>query len=151
MARYAVPGQQAVTAATFKTAVSVSAGGTARRGKIFDLVIGTSGTPADNVITWDLSRQTVNGTATAVTPQAMDAADSAALLTAQNNHTAEPTVAANSSVFNLPVNQRTAYRWMAVPGAELVYPATGQSGFALRVLSPAYTGGCVATKYVEEQ
>ena len=35
-----------------------------RRGKIYDILIGTNGTPADNFIEWDLCRATVGTTLT---------------------------------------------------------------------------------------
>jgi hypothetical protein len=151
MAKYAIAGTQATVSSGYKTAILASSSATLRRGKLFDLLIGAGGTPADNILQFDISRTTANGTMTAVTPVPLDPADAAAAMTGGQNHTVEPTVTASTSVFNEFVNQRTAYRWMAVPGAELVYPATSAAGFALRVLSPGYTGGAGGTLYVEEQ
>jgi hypothetical protein len=107
---------------------------------VFDVLIGTNGTPADNYLQWDISRITAAGTSTSVTPQALDPADAAALGLAGNNHTVEPTVTAGSSLLNVGVNQRASYRWVAAPGSELVFPALNANGLALRTLSGGRLG-----------
>jgi len=151
MANYAVTGTQAVTAATYKTIISVVSSATVRRVKWYDVLIGTAGTPADNVLQFDISRITAAGTSTAFTEPPLDPADAAGLSTCGVNHTVEPTVTANSSVFNIGINQRASYRWVAAPGSELVSPATSAAGFALRVLSPAYTGVSTGNILFQEQ
>jgi hypothetical protein len=151
MAKYAIAGAQNTLTTTYKSAISGVSSSTVRRQKIFDLLIGAGGTPADNILQWDISRVTAAGTNTAVTPVPLDPADAAALTTAGQNHTVEPTVTASTSLFNEYVNQRTAYRWMAVPGAELVFPATSAAGWTFRALSPGYTNSAGGTVYIEEQ
>src|SRR5262249_5096260 len=89
MAKYAITGTEAPLSGSYKAVLSIAATtGALRRGKVFDLLIGTNGTPADNYLQWDISRMTAVGTATSVTPQALDPADTAALGTAANNYTA---------------------------------------------------------------
>jgi len=152
MAKYAITGTQATVSGSYKSVLSIAATtGALRRGKVYDLLIGTNGTPADNYLQWDISRMTAVGTATSVTPQALDPADVAALGTAANNYTAEPTVTANSSLLNVGVNQRASYRWVAAPGSELVFPATANNGLALRTLSGGYTGSATGDYMYEEQ
>jgi hypothetical protein len=152
MAKYAITGTQATVSGSYKSVLSIAATtGALRRGKVFDLLIGTNGTPADNYLQWDISRMTAVGTATSVTPQALDPADTAALGTAANNYTAEPTITANSSLLNVGVNQRASYRWVAAPGSELVFPATANNGLALRTLSGGYTGSATGDYMYEEQ
>lgn len=143
---------QAMTT-TYKTVNSVySSSATAvRRGKVYDVLVGVDGTPADNAMRWDISRQTAAGTATTVTALPLDPADAAALSITTANSTAEPTITATSSVFNVAVNQRASFRWVAAPGSELVYPATNLAGFALRANSPAYTGTVTGAMYFQEQ
>jgi hypothetical protein len=115
MAKYAIIGSQATVSGSYKTVLDVFATtGALRRGKIYDVLIGTNGTPADNYLQWDISRMTADGTGTAVTPQALDPADVAALATAKNNYSAEPTITASSSLFNVGVNQRASYRAVRV-------------------------------------
>jgi hypothetical protein len=152
MAKYAITGTQSTVSGSYKSILSIAAtSGSLRRGKVYDLLIGTNGTPADNYLQWDISRMTAAGTATSVTPQALDPADVAALGTANNNYTAEPTITASSSLLNVGVNQRASYRWVAAPGSELVFPATAANGLALRTLSGGYTGSATGDWMYEEQ
>jgi len=152
MAKYAITGAQAAVSGSYKTVLDVFAtSGSLRRGKVFDVLIGTNGTPADNYLQWDISRMTADGTGSAVTPNPLDPADVAALATAKSNYTAEPTIAANSSLFNVGVNQRASYRWVAAPGSELLFPAVAGNGLALRALSGGYTGSATGDFMYEEQ
>lgn len=122
-----------------------------RRIKIYDLLIGTNGTPADNFIEWDISRVTLASTATSATPQPLDIADATSVTTTTVNSSTFGTVTANSNVFYLGANQRASYRWVAAPGGELVSPATSSAGFQLRARSGAYTSTVTATIHFEEQ
>jgi hypothetical protein len=155
MAKYGInnslAGSQQNMSSAYKTALSVFAGATARRGKLYDVLIGTDGTPADNAVDWDISRMTADGTGTSATPTALDPADAAMLATSKVNYTAEPTVTAASSLFQVGVNQRASYRWVAAPGSELVYPATANNGLVLRAKSSGYTSTFTGAALVEEQ
>lgn len=142
--------QQAISTA-YKSLLTVVSSATVRRIKVFDITIGTNGTPADNFYEFDVSRQTAAATATATTPLPLDPADGAALSTVTGNATVEGTITATSSVLNMPGNQRVTLRWVAVPGSELVGPATSAAGFAFRLKSAAYTGTATATVLFEEQ
>lgn len=135
--------QQALTT-THKTLVLV-AGATTTRAWVKEFVFGTDGTPADQAMTYDISRTTANGTATSVTATPLDLADGAYGGVCVANHTVEPTVTALSSVWVSGVNQRATIRWVAYPGMELVIPATASAGFAFRAKSPGYTGTGIAT------
>lgn len=145
---------QAITT-TYKTLLQVyaSSGTQAlRRGKIYDLLVGTNGTPADNYMQWDVSRCTASSTAATVGAlNPLDTADASAAALLGINCTGEPTITSSSNVFNVGVNQRASYRWVAAPGGELVYPATAQNGLAVRALSGGYTGTATATVNIEEQ
>ena len=44
-------------------------------------------------------------------------------------NTGEPSYTAGLIMNRLPLNQRATYRWVAVPGKELIYPATQNNGF----------------------
>ena len=156
MAKYAfnneMGGTQQALSSSYKTLGLVFAtSGSLRRGKVFDLLFGTNGTPADNELEWQVARMTADGTETAVTPNALDPADAACLATAKANATAEPTVTANSDLLYVPINQRASYRWVAAPGSELVYPATAASGIVVRAKSAGYTGTAGAHLLFEEQ
>lgn len=132
--------QQAMTT-TYKTLLALTAATATLCGaRIYDVLIGTNGTPADNSMEFDISRQTAAGTATATTPVPLDGQFRAAGIVGAANATIEGTITAASSVFYIGLNQRASYRWVAAPGFELVIPATNLAGFALRAKSPGYTG-----------
>lgn len=139
-------GTQQNLSSSFKTLLNLSAATSPllRRAFIFEFVFGTDGTPADNVMSYDVSRTTAVGTATAVTPNPLQGADGAAATVANANHTSEPTVTANSSLWAAGINQRATHRWVAFPGQELVLPATNLAGIAFRAKSPGYTSTATA-------
>lgn len=147
MANYAVPGSHSAVASTYKTAALVQGAttGALRRAKIWDIMVGQAANPnaTDTYVQWDLSRFTASGAGayTAWTPTALDPADSAAVVVAGITATAEATTfTANSSIWNIAVNQRGSLRWVAPQESQsLIMPATASNGLALRGLSTTYT------------
>ena len=135
---------------TVDTTVGGVTSATTIRPKIYDFLIGSDATPADQVAEYHWQRYTAAGTSTAKTPQALDPSDPAALASAGEAHTVEPTLTANAILFAVPVNQRATFRWVAAPGGELVLPATAANGagFIARTVSSAYN--VVVTVYWEE-
>ena len=123
---------------------------TPRRGKIFDLLIGTNGTAADNYVEWDISRVTTSSTATVITPQPLDSADAAATTVVTANSSTMGTISLQN-IFYVGVNQRASYRWVAAPGSELVWPATSSAGLQLRARSGGYTGTATGAWMFQEQ
>ncbi len=144
--------QQPTTAAYTGALIGITAASTGpRRNKIYDILIGTNGTPADNFIEWDVSRITAASTTTVLAAQSLDNADGAAVSTVTVNSSTFGTITTGSNVFYIGVNQRASYRWVAAPGSELVSPATSSAGFQLRCRSAAYTGTATATVLFQEQ
>jgi hypothetical protein len=121
---------------TYKTLLAATAVTSGRRARVYDVLFGTLGTPADQTYEFDISVQTAAGTSTAVTARALDPADSSAASTVGSaNFTAEGTITAASSVFYIGINQRASYRWVAAPGSEFVIPITNLTGYAMRARS----------------
>ena len=146
------PAQQSIST-SYKSLINLAAssGTAARRIKIHEFVFGTDGTPADQAMTWDVSRTTAAGTGTAGVVVPLDLADAAFLGVATINYTAEPTVTANSSLWVAGMNQRATHRWVAYPGQELVVPATNLAGITFRAKSPGYTStATAAVEFVEQ-
>lgn len=143
--------KQAITT-SYKTLLAYTAAtASLRRFKVYDVMVGTLGTPADQSYDFDISRQTAAGTATTITLLALDPADAACDTVGAANATAEGTITATSSVFYIGMNQRASYRWVAAPGSELVAPATNLAGFALRARSASGgTAVCSGCMYVIE-
>lgn len=131
MARYSVDFQR--TASTTASVGSLVADATRpRRGKVYDLILGSEAAAADNPFLYTLQRCTAAGTSTGVTPQPLDPADAATEADAGENHTVEPTYTAGQILLNIPLNQRATFRWQQDPAYGLVYPATASNGFGLQ-------------------
>lgn len=169
-------GTSIATTTTFITLLSVGVGSSsatsgapsggapspynARRGKVYDLLVGTNGTPADNFCTWDMSRASVLrstvttgfvGAVSSVSSAfALDPADGLIQAQAVANSSAEIFTYTNS-LWSVGVNQRASYRWVAAPGSELLYPAVSSAGIGVRVLSGGYTGTTTGTLLFQEQ
>lgn len=143
---------QQATTATYMTQIGLTAQTTGvTSAALFDVEFGTSGVPADNYMEYDVSRSTASvGTGTAATPVPLDGAKRAATTVATICNSAEPTVTSNSSLLYIPVNQRASYRWVAVPGSEMIVPATNLAGLAVRSRSAAYTGKVGITTFFME-
>lgn len=145
MPYYAVPGNQATIASTYKTGAQVNASGATKRIKIFELMVGPTGAPnaTDCSIQYDLSRITATGAGayTSWTPTLLDPADGAAVTLAGINATAEASaITANSSLWNEGVNQRNSLRWVAPQESQyIIAPAATSNGLILRALSATYT------------
>lgn len=121
-----------------------------RRTKVYEILIGTNGVPADNFIEWDVSRITTASTATSVTPPPLDQADATSVTTATVNSSTQGTISV-PNLWYVAANQRASYRWVASPGGELVSPATSSAGFQLRTRSGGYTSTATGTFHFEEQ
>lgn len=146
--RYAVPVSDTNTASTTMAGITSAA---TIRPSIYELIIGSPATPADNAWEFYLQRYTAAGTSTAFTPIALDPADPASLASAGFNHSAEPTYTANAYLMRISGNQRATFRWVANPGAELKMPATAANGIG--IFSNSIAGAAVAmtfTIYFEE-
>lgn len=145
-------GTQQATTTTYVGAVLGlnSSQSTPRRGQLYDVLIGTDGTPADNFIEWDISRVTASSTATIVVPLPLDSADAVAATVVTANSSTHAVVSV-PNLWYVGVNQRASYRWVAAPGSELVWPATSSNGLQLRQRSGGYTGTVTGTFFFMER
>jgi|SRR5208283_1878212 len=156
MARYGINSttgggtEQAITT-TYKSQVSVTAAtaGPVTRGRLTDVHVGPSGPPnaTDCSIVYDISRCTTLGTGTAGTPVPID--NSAACATVGTTcFTVEPTITANSSLWSLPLNQRSSIRIFF--DQPLTWPAVNLNGLIVRALSATTTGTVGVQVYFDE-
>ena len=149
MAKLSVPLRR--TASTTASLGSITADATRpRRFRLYDVIVGSEASPADNAFLYVFQRITAAGTSTAVTPRNLDPASAATELDAGQNHTVEPTYTASQELLFIPVNQRATMRWVAAPGSELVFPATASNGVGIQTPS-AGTVVITATCYVDEE
>lgn len=145
--RYAVSDATQTTNTTTAKTIAVVGTVTATliRPAIYDVIVGTTGTPADNAMRYGVQRFTVAGTTTAKTANALDPGDVASLATCGVDASIEPTKTAAAILVDIAANQRASFRWVAAPDGELKGPATNANGLAITSLSPAYTGATFAT------
>lgn len=102
------------------------------RAYIYDVVIGSDATPADQAGSFELMRTTVVGTEdSGFTPTKLDPDTKAADCDAGVTHSSEPTETASSELLRFALNQRATFRWVAAPESELVIPATANNGINL--------------------
>jgi len=134
--RYGFSG--AVTGAAAKSIAGV-VGTTAVRPWIYDLMISSVATPADNASEWQVRRFTAAGTASTATAQALDSGDPAAVSTSNITYTVEPTYS-TGSLLDLAHNQRATVRWVAAPGSELIGPASATNGIGVQCIAVGGTG-----------
>ncbi len=107
---------------------------TPRRIKLYDLIVGSEATPADNEFKWTVQRATTAPTGSAVTAEPLDPADAAALSDVVEGITANGSLTAGAIPLSFALNQRATFRWVAAPGGEIVVPATANNG--LHILTP---------------
>jgi len=130
--RYA--GDGFCTGGTNKTALTIT-GSASIRPALYDLVVGSSATPADQAALFVVQRSTADGTDTAVTPRPLDPHDQAAIATMGRNNSAEPTYTANVILLNIALNQRATFRWVAAPGSEIFVDKAANAGIGLKTAS----------------
>lgn len=108
----------------------VTASSSPRRFKLYDLIIGADGAPADAATRWEIRRKTAVATAgTAAAPLALDISDTVATtLVGTGNPSANGT--GTTVIMGISLNQRASFRWVASPGGELIAPATASNGYS---------------------
>ena len=127
-------------------------GNVAVRGKLYDIILGAIGVPADVTLKHTVQRVTAIGTGTGFTPLPLDGDAPGAQLVCTVNHTVEPTYTASAILLEHGLNQRATFRWVAAPGGEIIIPAAAGEGvgiFAIDVAAAA-TPDVEATVHWEE-
>ena len=147
--RYTEVGEQNASV-TVATIVGVTSASTIRPSLYF-WSVGSSAAPADQAFNFMIKRYTAAGTATAVTPQAHDPGDPAALAAAGSNHTVEPTYTAGANMFSQSLNQQNSFKWETLPQYGIKAPATAANGLGLSfVVVSGGTALCEATFFHAE-
>src|SRR3990167_561809 len=118
-----------VTGATGTDAVGELLSAATLRPKLYDIIFSHGGTPADNVIRWEVPRQTTSATGSAAVENALDPAWAGLnLAVTEEEVTVGPTVTADTQMLDFDLNQRATFRWVAAFGSEIILPATAASG-----------------------
>jgi len=146
--KYSIDGNQAVASPT-DSVLGLTSAATVKP-RIYDTIIGSLATPADNAVQFLYQRYTASGTGTAVTPRALDPDDPAALAASEENHTVEPTYTSDEILLNIPLNQRATYRIPLVEKGELVCPKTADNGIGVQPVHSSFTGDVTCTIHFQE-
>lgn len=123
---------------------------TTTRGWIYEFALSSDATPADVATEFNVIRGTVSGTGTATDEVALDPANPAALLSGEGGTFTGQTKTANTSMYELALNQRASFRWVAAPGSELVVPATSDNWVGIESIASGGTPTINATILWEE-
>ncbi len=134
MAKWAVKGAKG--AANVKGVLGINAAAAnMRRAKVYALGLSSSAAPTDTMNLWQVQRSTTAPTGAALTPNALDPADTlASTIVATDTITVDPTLTANAFQLHKAVHCRSTFQWVApYPGAEIVIPATASAGIQLQI------------------
>lgn len=110
------------------------------RGRIYDILVGTNGTPADSYVeydcirtTWDTTRAYTGAVSSVSSAYALDGADAGfrAAVTMNASQGSSAAYSLLAEIWYVGVNQRASYRWVAAPGSELVWPANSSATTAI--------------------
>ena len=97
---------------------------------IYDVVVGSAATPADQATNFVIARFTSAGTGAALTTGLLDQFSVTATATGRAMLTTEPETL--TSLMIIPLNQRASFRWVASPGGELASRGSPSTGLELR-------------------
>lgn len=147
-ARYAAV-MKRTASATLDVGSINSDASTPRRAWLYDVILSSESSPADNLILLSALRATTVGTADAVTEEPLDPADAASSAAVVENHTVNGT-SAGGDLLAFSLNQRATMRWVAAPGGALVVPAVANNGLAFQTLTIVGTPLVTLTTHYEE-
>jgi len=157
MAKYAVFASATGTAGSTIAYFANPATSPARM-KMFEAIIGSQATPADQAVEYQVRRVTdeaATATGSAVTPFPLDEDEPAARSNAVEAPTdteadsTDPTFAAGAAL-EIALNQRATFRWVAAPGSELICAATEDHGFGIESIATTSAHSANVTMLYEE-
>lgn len=126
------------------------------RPRLYELIVGSPATPADQFAKWVVRRFTAVGTeGNGFTPVPLDPDGPAAEADYSADYAgagtpAEPTYTGSSELLVFGLNQRATFRWVAAPGGELIAPATANNGLGLCPVTSGGTAIHSSTMFHEE-
>lgn len=149
--RYVTQGAAAV--GTNKTLINLfnPAVAPTMRARIFQIVVGSAATPANQASDFVVGRTTALGTeGSGYVPNNLDPAGPAGAYDSGVAHSIEPTYTASKELLAFPVNQQATYTWHAHgEGGELVLAAVQNNGAGLKTTTAtglASHRGCIFFK-----
>ena len=150
--RYSSFGAAGAASTTAATAgimkVDNPAASTMAAAKLYEWCVGPAANSADETYGVQMKRQSTAGTWTAVTASPLDPKASAAVTTAGRASTAAGTAGVVLGTWGY--HMRGGYRWVSIPGGELVNPLTFSNGMLLEYYFAQGTSVQDATLFFDE-
>ena len=132
MKKYAIEGSQNV--ANPATILGLTGSGSIQPGISFILMtLDASATIADVTVGGTLQRTTAAGTSTAVTPRPLLPGGPAAVSTAGENHTAEPTYTSGAELLVTGWTMHVKFQFQAYPGDEIYATLSSANGLGFKL------------------
>ena len=129
MAKYAAQVLKSVTSTTVGVGALVV--GQARI-RLQELIVGSdAATLGTSNFRFEVRGSTSSPTGTSITPQPLDLADASSSTNVFSNLSANGTLVSGEVLLTMPLDEIVTFRWIAVPGSEIVIPATTGSGIHL--------------------
>ena len=149
MARFSIT-MQRTASSTLDVGSVLTAAASMRRFALYEAIFGSEATPADVANLWTLNKRT--GTATGGTAPSIVTLDESDTLAATLVANQAPTSNGGGTGVKLsvPLNAKATFRWVAVPGGELIAPATASNGIAAATPTAGSTGAITADFHVLE-
>jgi hypothetical protein len=121
------------------------------RGRIYDVMVGSVTTPADQAADFLVNRTTaVQTEGSGLVPENIGGGPAGAYDSGLGVYGVEPTYTAAKQLLAFQLNQRATFRWVAAPGGELVLAATQNYGAGLKTVTSTSTQAHGATIFFEE-
>lgn len=150
MANYSVQLQKTTTSTTIGVGSIEAPAASMRRVRIYFAAFGSGAAVNDNTFLYQLNRSTTAATGTGVTPLPLDPADAACVALAKTNNTVQGTNTAGSILLSIALNSRATCEWYAVPGCELVIPATASNGISFNTPTTSGTNDATIAVHFSE-
>ena len=147
MSRYTAQVLKSVTSTT--VGVGALTTSNTQRLRLQEVIVGSdAATLGTSNFRFEVQRSTTNPTGTSITPQPLDLAD-ASTATVFSNLSANGTLVSGAVLLTIPLNEQATFRWIAVPGSEIIIPGTANSGAHLMTPVCGNTPSAAATLFWE--
>jgi hypothetical protein len=145
MAKYGAELTKATTSTTVGVGSLEAPASGMRRIALQHMLFGSEAAPAENAFKLRVRRTTTANTGSAVVPRALDAADPVAVSLPKENLTVEGSLSDITGPA-VPTHQKATFQWWAMPGSEIIVPATALAGLIFQ--TPTAGGTPAATWYL---
>jgi hypothetical protein len=126
-----------IGSATLSTSAAVTVGGmtgsTSVVPRVYEVIVGSYDTPADQCTQFYLQRTTAAGTpGSSPTPQLLGLGRAATSTFGSGTYSVEPTYTSGEVPVQFVCHQRNTFKWWAFEGREIFVPATSGAGLGLK-------------------